>query len=247
MIIRSKIILVHLMLFCIPSLAFAQKDTTSATKRNFYASDLNFALNSNQFFGAGSAYGNYGIGAKRNFRVLYGIRLNYFNSSKTDFITAPAKLNSGCQGPTVIFKENIEENLDTLTLNEYSNFFANVFIGFKYQISKRFDLGFTIDLAGFSIGKKQSGVFQASEDASLNGTVQNAEPSPFNLLLVSDNDLGSLNSELYIKYLLNNHWSIKVGATFVFNEITTDQKLTFDNDRFRNKSLMPLIGLSYKF
>jgi hypothetical protein len=67
-----------------------------------------------------------------------------------------------------------------------------------------------------------------------------------NALLISDNDRGSLNSELYGRYWLTDKIGLRAGASFQFTEYTTNRKLTFENDRFRNKILMPFAGISVK-
>jgi hypothetical protein len=49
-----------------------------------------------------------------------------------------------------------------------------------------------------------------------------AKSTPFNVLLVSDNYIVTLNSELFIRCLLNNHFVLKGGASNIFTEYTTD-------------------------
>ena len=78
-----------------------------------------------------------------------------------------------------------------------------------------------------------------------NGTTQTAAPTSFDLLLVSDNDIGALNSELYFRYWFKPKWAIKAGASFAFTEYTTENKLRLENDRWRNKSLMGMIGITF--
>jgi hypothetical protein len=63
---------------------------------------------------------------------------------------------------------------------------------------------------------------------------------------VSDNDLGSLNSELYARYWVNDKIGFRAGLSFQFVEYTTDKVLTFENDRFRTKNLLPMLAISYK-
>jgi hypothetical protein len=79
--------------------------------------------------------------------------------------------------------------------------------------------------------------------------MEDGKPTAFNVLLISDNDHGTLNSELYAKYYFNEDWGIKIGAQFLFTEYTTDtevQQFPEPNDRFRNKSLMLAIGVIRK-
>lgn len=76
-------------------------------------------------------------------------------------------------------------------------------------------------------------------------TPVNASPAPFNVLLVSDNDRASLNSEIYLLYFINEKFAVKLGAQFLFTEYTTSypvQTYLSGNDRFRNKSLMLIVG-----
>ncbi len=222
----------------ISSLSFAQ--------RNQKIADLSIAAVGG-FSPALSYTYNWGLGKKAKFKIGTGIRLTYFAGSHKDLITAPAKLTSGEKGPQVLFKENILTNLDTLHLAKVGVAYLNIPIHLQYSFSQKFELGFNIDAIGISLGSKQSGKFYAKESKSLNGTIQTGKPTPFNLLLVSDNDLGSLNSELYARYWVNDKIGIRAGLSFQFIEYTTEKKLTLDNDRFRSKALLPMIAVSYKF
>ncbi|MBA4849262.1 hypothetical protein [Emticicia sp. BO119] len=189
----------------------------------------------------------WGIGKNGKFKIGTGARLTFFAAPNKDFITAPARLTSGQTGPQVLFVENIQANLDTLHLNKVSAFYFNIPIHLQYSFSNRFEIGFNIDAIGLSFGKSQQGVFRASDSPTLNGSIQLAKPTTFNLLLVSDNDLGSLNSELYFRYWFTNKVGLRAGASFQFTEYTTNRLLTFENDRFRSKNLLPMIAISYKF
>ncbi len=196
------------------------------------------AISINQFWG---------IGKKAKFKIGTGIRLTAFFSGEKDYITAPAVLTSGEKGPQVLFKENILTNLDTLKLSKTGVTYINIPIHLQYDFNEKFEIGFNIDAIGLSFGGKQSGKFFAKESGTLNSTTQSAKPTVFNLLLVSDNDLGSLNSELYARYWINEKLGIRAGASFQFAEYKTDKLLTFGNDRFRSKNLLPMIAVSYKF
>lgn len=190
---------------------------------------------------------NWGLGKRGKFKIGTGVRFTYFVKGKTDLMTAPATLTSGEKGPQVLFKENILSNLDTLHVAKVGVGYLNIPIHLQYSFSQKFEVGFNIDAVGLSFGSKQRGTFYASDSRSLNKTTQTAKPTTFNLLLVSDNDLGSLNSELYARYWVNDKIGIRAGLSFQFIEYTTDKVLTFENDRFRTKNLLPMIAISYKF
>lgn len=186
----------------------------------------------------------YGIGKSDRFKIGWGVRLNTFFSGQKNYITAPANLTSGTQSIVALFTENIASNLDTLQLTKSALGSLNGKVVLQYSFRK-LDVGFNIDAVGFSFGKKQSGKFVANESKSLNNSTQTAKPTPLNLLLISDSDIGSLNSELYFRYWVNDRFAVRVGASFQFLEYTTNKVLTFENDRFRHKSLLPFVAITY--
>ncbi len=187
----------------------------------------------------------HGLGKKnQRFKIGYGFRFTSYFGSNQNYTTAPALLTSKQEGPQVLFSETYDENIDTLTFSSVQVNCFNVSIHLQYSFTPKLELGFNIDAAGFSFGGKQTGTFVSSQQPS--NSVQKAKPTAFNLLLVSDNDIGSLNSEIFARYWLNKKWAVKAGAMFLFTEYTTENKLTFDNDRFRNKSLLLMIGTSFK-
>lgn len=186
-----------------------------------------------------------GLGKNRKVVLGFGARFTSYLGKNQYYITAPAKLTSGNTGPGVLFKENIEANLDTFLINTSQVNSVNLVLTVGYNLSERLMLRFNIDAIGFSFGKNVNGNYINGAQ----GSMESANPTAFNLLLVSDNDKGSLNSELFARYLLNDKWSIKGGIQFLFTEFTADsevQQFPEANDRFRNKSLMFDVGVSYK-
>lgn len=189
------------------------------------------------------------LGKKRKLGLGAGVRLtNYFGFNKY-FITAPAELTSGKTGPGVFFTENIEENIDSVLFKNAQVNSLNLSINIQYAFTKKFAAGFNIDAIGFSFGGKKDATYFGNNGT---GGATSAKPTGFNLLLISDNDKGSLNSEFYGKYMFNNKWAAKLGYQFLFVEYTTDTKVqtTPDgqtNDRFRNKSSGILLGITRSF
>lgn len=185
------------------------------------------------------------FGKRKQFAVGVGGRITSYFGANRIYRTAPAKLTSGETGLLVIFKPDIEANIDTLILKSPQVNSINAFVNLRYSFSDKFQVGFNIDLIGFSFGGSTRGTYINGAQ----GGMDNAKPSSFNVLLTSDNDLGSLNSELYAKYYLNDRWGLKAGAQFHFTEYTTDskiQQLPEPNDRFRRKSLLLALGVTYK-
>ncbi len=234
-----------LLIGLLPLALYAQKDFISY--QSF--SHLELALSARGGQGSASLSGAklYGLGQRKRFKGGFGLRFTTYFGNNQDFVTAPARLTSGKTGPTVIFTEDIPANFDTLFLPTSQINFLNATIFLQYSLLPRLDVGFNIDAIGFSVGGEQNGTFRAlqSDEASLHNTRQSARPTSFNLLLSSDNDIGSLNSEFFLRYWVKPAWGVKVGYTFLFAEYTTNQELTYDNDRFRNKAGMFMVGLTY--
>jgi hypothetical protein len=184
-------------------------------------------------------------------KVGYGIRFTTFVAANKFFVTAPAKYTSPVQNIFTIFSETIEQNIDTITTPTANTNSLNAAIYLEYAIAKRFDVGFNIDVVGFSFGpEKTFNVLSSSYDPN-QSPVQTGSPTRLNLLLSSDNDIGSLNSEFFVRYWLKDNIALRLGFTFLFSEYRTSENLSFDNgriinDRYRYKAGMPLIGLTYK-
>ena len=241
----KKLIFVIAFAFVSNHFGFAQEVTEvkKGYKFNNYF-DLALASNGNQSLGALSWVHFHSITKGKQFKVGYGIRFNSQVGKDLYYLTAPAKLTSGQTGPQVLFTKIYNENIDTIQFSNAQNNYFNASINLQYTIREKFDIGFNIDAIGFSFGGKTSGKYIAYQSSG-NGTIQAASPTPFNLLLVSDNDIGALNSEFYFRYWFKPKWAIKTGVSFAFTEYTTENKLRLGNDRWRNKSLLGMIGITF--
>lgn len=169
----------------------------------------------------------------------FGIRATAAQINHQKFVTAAAKVSEGN-----FFKKQNELKLDSLFVTSSSSFAINTAIYMGYQIGKKGFFEFNIDFAGLSFGKKVTGTF---ESYSLGNapSQQNAKITPYNLLLTGDYDIGTLNSEFSFSYQLSDKLSVRPGVSFIFVEYTTNNKLAFNNDRFRKKSFLPMLGVTY--
>jgi hypothetical protein len=193
-----------------------------------------------------SYFRNWRVGAKKRIGIGLGGRATSFLGKNLYYVTAPASITSESTSPFIFFKENIAANIDSLLVKTAQVNMMNVMLNIDYRLSPRMFLGFNIDLLGFSFGGKQPGNFMNGATGKNTSTT----PTPFNVLLISDNDRGSLNSEFYLRYWVHEKWSAKLGAQFLFTEYTTETKVQQypeANDRFRNKSLLVTIGATYSF
>ena len=164
------------------------------------------------------------------------------------YITAPAYLTSGEKGPQVLFIENIEENIDTFSVAKAQHNSLNAVIYLEYDFTDKWGVGFNIDAAGIAFGKEVVGTPVSSNKPMNTANKLSAKPTAYNVLLISDNDIGMLNSELYVKYNVTKKLTVNAGFTFLFTEYTTTEKISYsdNNDRFRYKSLLGMISINYK-
>ena len=190
----------------------------------------------------------HGITPNKKFKLGYGLRFNgYWNNDKY-YVTAPAELTSGEKGPQVLFIENINDNLDTMSVHSAQHNSINTVIYLEYDFNDKWGIGFNIDAFGIAFGHSVDGKMISSQKPAQSNEYEVAKPTSYNLLLVSDNDIGMLNSELYATYNVNSKLSFNAGLTFLFTEYTTNNKIeyNFNNDRFRHKSLMGMVSINYK-
>jgi len=240
---KIKLFLCALMLSC--TNVFSQDSSVDRKDYKFNNNfDLALATNGSQSLGALSWVHFHPISKKQRFKIGYGIRFNSQIGKDLYFVTAPAQLTSKRTDPGVLFSEIFDENIDTIYVSKTQSNSLNLSINLQYTIKDKFDIGFNIDAVGFSFGGKTKGKYIAYQSPA-NGTTQSAAPTSFNLLLISDNDIGALNSEFYARYWFKTHWAVKIGASFAFTEYTTENKLRLENDRWRNKSLMGMIGIAF--
>lgn len=181
-----------------------------------------------------SGFQNFGIGSKKKFYIGTGLRFTTFFGSNVNFTTAPADLTAD------------DKNVDTLFAPSPSVSSLNLTINLGYKISEKFDVGFNIDAIGISFGPTGTPSYIRNGKS----IASSASPTSPNILLVGDNDKGSLNSHLFVRYKLSDHLGLKVAYQYLFNELTTTTKvqtIPSANDRFRAKSTMVYVGLNYNF
>ncbi|QEC66035.1 hypothetical protein FRZ67_01455 [Panacibacter ginsenosidivorans] len=211
--------------------------------------DLSGTIGSTQGTVAVAYVYNLRTGKNRRLEAGLGLRNTVYLGTKKDFITAgPASLTRTSTTPFLIFfAGQREENFDTLTVQRPFTNSLNATINLGYNISKNFYAGFNIDLIGFTVGSKTSGIFNSNGKTT---TEPVAKPAAFNLLLTGDHDYGSLNSEFFLKYKVADRWSVKALYQFIFIEYktTTMHQIAADGTvitRFRNKANNFGIGVSY--
>jgi len=211
---------------------------------NGTANSLAFSIN--QYWGVGKK--------KNNFKFGLGARLtSSLGGSSLEYITAPAILTSGKTGPAVFFAEQIPQNIDTLSLNNTQVNAINLYLALRYDFAKKWGVEFNIDLAGASFGAEKTAVLNYGDVAYATKTTT-ARPTIGNVLLISDNDIGSLNSEFMISYKIKPTLKLRAGLVFLFNEYTLDNPVKYTNsigtiidaETYRTKMFMFGVGASIR-
>ena len=212
------------------------------------SADITLTAGNAQGSAAVSYVHNWRLGQTRKWELGLGGRLTSYLGKKQDFITAPARLSRSITTPfLIVFAGQKTENWDTLTVRSPFTTSVNITANIGYHFNARWYAGFNIDVIGFTIGhttssKLTSNGFTTEEPVT--------KPAGFNLLLTGDNDLGSLNSEFFLQYQLNNRFGIKAVYQFLFVEYKTTNiyQVAPDGtqvDRFRNKVNAFGLGLTY--
>ncbi|MFT5953055.1 MAG: hypothetical protein ACI9AU_001783 [Bacteroidia bacterium] len=212
-----------------------------------FGASAQYRVNGGASLGPGAAM--FSLGAEREFNVFSdkfhinpGVRLSVYNGNDLEYITAPAEYTSN------------DDQIDTLNFGTVQNNFANLYVRLGYDITEKFSISFDIDVAGVSFGSEQNysdfrqgAALRAQPQTDL-GYSDKGSPTTFNLLLLGDNDIGSLNSTLNISYDVTKRLGIDLGVGLIFTEYTIMPGRGYDgNDRFRNKNMMGYLGVSYLF
>jgi hypothetical protein len=204
------------------------------TDRKQRFADLSFGFGKSQGSIVAGYFYNLNLGIKKKFFIGTGVRFNAYYGSKINYLSAPAKLAGE------------ESKTDTLIAPKPGVYAINALINLGYNLNPKIQAGFNIDLIGFSFGPKGKPTFITNGVA----TVTQAKPTGFNALLVGNNDRGTVNSEFYLRYKINNQFGVKAAYQYFFTELTTTTKVQTvpeSNDRFRNKASLFSIGVSYHF
>lgn len=212
-----------------------------------------FTLSTNGAMNAAALHGvqYWGIGKSRKpFKLGLGLRFtSSLGSSTLQYITAPASITSGKTGPGVFFASNIPNNIDTVKLNGTQVNALNVVVHLNTRIYKKWSAEFNIDAVGFSFGSHKNATLFYGDGTKQQANFS-AKPTAGNALLISDNDLGSLNSEFKLFYQVGKKSKVNAGLAFLFNEYKLGSTVKYVNslgtaievDRYRTKALLFALG-----
>jgi long-subunit fatty acid transport protein len=174
------------------------------------------------------------ITKSKKIEIGLGARVTSYFGSSQYYSSAPASLAAD------------KTDSDSVLLQSPRILATNVAIHLGYRISNKFGVGFNIDAVGFSLGSRQNGFYINGNQ----GQSTTAKPTSFNVLLIGNNDRGSLNSEFHARYFLKEKLAVKIAYQYLFTEYTTNtlvQQAPKPNDRFRNKASLFSLGITKLF
>jgi hypothetical protein len=183
-------------------------------------------------------------------QVGWGVRGSHFRGKELDFTTAPSQLTKGKSGFSALNAPLILRQIDTLQMRTGITTF-NFNVSAQVSLFGRLDIGANADILGFALGNRRAGYYLGSrgynkvDSLNLHQTYQQARPARFNFLWVGDNTMGNLNAEIYARIHFTQRVGLKVSYLFTTNEYRTDQPLVDDNRRFRFRSQMIFVGLTF--
>jgi len=221
--------------------------------KSYRTFDLALGASGSGFSPALSFTQMFGIGKSNRFKIGYGIRVTSYFGGAANFRTAPAKFTSGTSSFAALVSDDIVANIDTFSVKSFQTNALNISINIQYALSKKLELGINIDATGKTWGTTVTGdlISKRNKRKFQDGsTTSSSNPETYNFLLVSDSDIGSLNSEAYARYWVTDKIGIRAGVSFQFVELTTTKKVEINgllNDTWRYKSVLPMLAVSYKF
>jgi hypothetical protein len=230
-------------LMAITAYSFGQDKKTEVKKAMFNKSKYSTYAGLGGFVGcANGVNALYGIDKHvlKNRKLLLGggLRLSYISTNSVLYTTAAAKYTGD------------NKTIDSLWFGAGSHGTANIFVNIGYTIIPKLQVGFNIEALGASFGGKRTGSF--ADSGAVLTVVHPAKPTAANVLLVGDNDLGSLVSNFYVQYKVLPNFSARIGSGYQFSEYTTQansQVISAGvyNNRFRNKAQGFTFGVQYHF
>ena len=191
--------------------------------------DLSLGAAKNQSIESISYKHVWGLGKNKQWRIGGGLRFSSYQGSNINYLSAPAKYAGKSELTDTVTVASAQQNNLALMLTA------------TYRIKSKFEVGFNIDLVGYSFGADKSATF-VSNGIFKPTTVTAGTPTA---LLVGPNDVGMIRAEFMIGYWISDKTMIRLGLTSLNTEYKTATELQAGNSRFRANSQIPFIAITY--
>ena len=112
--VTTSTMVMKIILLTALSLMFAFTAFSQTAKPSSNFAEISFAVAHRRGTIAAATMHRFKLNKSGRLGVSIGPRFSAFKGSRQYFITAPAKITSGSTGPLVLFKENINKNIDSL-------------------------------------------------------------------------------------------------------------------------------------
>jgi hypothetical protein len=178
----------------------------------------------------------HGIGRKRQtFSVGMGIRANVFSTKKRSYTTSSEVLTALNPG-----------GADTMYMPEVQTNTLNAYMAIKIHIKKGVDFFINTDIGGVNFGDSKTGYFRSYETNPIPpGTKYKTEPYAFNLNTFGQDSYGSIMTEAYGSFRLNNVLYWRLGFNYFRNEYKVDRTVPMNGKRFYQNHWMVMSGLAF--
>jgi hypothetical protein len=122
-----------------------------------------------------------------------------------------------------------------------SSVLLNVGMNFSADINERWIAGMNLDLFGFSVGAEQIASYRSTPNSAARSV--NVTPGSPNIFGGGSGDKGSLNSEFYAMWTLNERYALRGGVSHQLTEYKSDLPLDSNAKRYRRYDNLVFIGL----
>lgn len=178
----------------------------------------------------------HGVGRKKQwFSFGCGLRAIVFQTKKREYETSSNslfQLNQG--GSDSLYFQKVQTN----TLNAY--------FAIKIHVKRGVDAVFTTDIGGINFGDSKEAFFHSYETNPVPpGVKYKTEPYAFNLNQLTYGSYGSLMSEAYGSFKLNNVLYWRLGMQYFRNEYKVDRFIPLNGKRFYQNHWMAMTALTF--
>jgi hypothetical protein len=197
----------------------------------------NFGYYGNPHWGTGAnIHYMHGIGRKRQtISIGAGVRGNLFFSKDRDYTTSSAVLSAANPG-----------GADSMFMKDIQTNTVNAYLAVKIFVKKGVNIIFTTDIGGVNFGDRKEGYFHSYEtDPVPPGTRYYTEPYAFNCQIPGGESYGTIMTELYGTFRINEVLMWRLGVNHLRNEYVTDRNIPMNGKRFSQSNWMVMTGIGF--
>jgi len=203
-----------------------ESDNTSRLSHNI---DLSLAGLANSQIVSLGLWEEWGLGKNQAWKVGYGVRLSSYFGNQINHFSAPPDFY------------NDEATRDSVWVGKPQMSNIALYIGAGYVIKDRVEIGFNIDVVGYTFGGDKAATYIGAG----NEVTTTVNPGSVTALLIGANDIGMVKSEFFAGYKFNDKFKARLGWVSLFTEYRTPTELQAGNTRYRGTGLMPMLSATY--